>query len=103
MSGVTNINDPAFWDERNLNDIGTDAAISDFGPGPNETSDYVMGKSAAYRHAVESPGQYAPEPIPYQPPSYVLPVQQAPAESARMDALEAKIDKLLNALGGNNG
>lgn len=48
--GTRDMNDPRFFDDRNLDSIGEPARFSDYGPGPNESLDYAKSASSFVRN-----------------------------------------------------
>lgn len=108
MTPIRNINDPDFFEEENLRayeegGIGEDARLADFGPGPNEAQEYVQAKSIHYQRAIAEGERPMPA---YTPPAYMTPAPQAaPVSDARLDRLEAMVERLITAQlpGGNNG
>jgi hypothetical protein len=65
--GTRDINDPRFFDDRNLDSIGEPARFSDYGPGPNETIEYAKAQSAFVRQGMSAVPQVEPASFYEQP------------------------------------
>lgn len=88
--GTRDINDPRFFDDRNLDSIGEPARFSDYGPGPNETIEYAKAQSAFVRQGMSG----APASVPLYQDQPVAGGQADPVDKIADLVLERVMRKL---------